>query len=134
MNYFKLIRGYNAEDYISIDETELDKAYYAFLEKKDGVYSGGAVRGSEIIAIQPDFHKIMGWNRGYKLQELDFAELNERGIDRKCQFLLSNTKEKVQFLIKTNQLNLLGKPVEGFDKLLPKIDGEGMKSIGEIMS
>lgn len=130
--HFKIIRGYGAEDYISIREDELEKAFYAFLAKKDAVYSGGAVRGSEIIAIQPDFHATMGWNRGYKLGADDYAELRERGVESSHAKLLAHTKEKVQYLIETSQVDLIGKNA---DVNLPPPKEErigGMKSIGDI--
>lgn len=111
MTYYKIIRGYGAEDFIRIDETELEKANYAFLAKKDAIYSGGSVRGSEILAIQPDYHRIMGWNTGYKLGVDDFAELRAKGIEKKCLGLLSSSKEKVQYLISTKQENLIGRNV-----------------------
>jgi len=131
MNYYKIVRGYNAEDYIEIDETELDKSFYAFLTKKDSVYSGGAVRGSEIIAIQPDNHRMMKWNRGYKLTALDYEELNSKGIDRDCKLQLSHSKEKVTYLIKVNKPELLGKDIP---ELPQRRDTEGLKSIGEVVS
>lgn len=112
MRYYKLIRGYSAEDYIEIDETELEKAYGAFLMKKDGVYSGGAVRGSDIIAIQPDYHQAMGWNRGYKLGADDYAEISSRGIDRKHLNYLGEVKNRVQYLISQNKTDLIGKNIE----------------------
>lgn len=123
MKYYKIIRGYGVEDYIELDETELEKAYYAFLEKKDGIYSGGAVRGSEILAVQPDYHRAMGWNRGYKLGQDDYAELSRKGVDRSHMNYLGDTKIKVDYLIRTNQLNLIGKNV--------KIKGEQPKEIFE---
>jgi len=109
---YKIIHGYDAEDYIQIDDSELEKAFYCFLMKKDGVYSGGAVRGSQIMAIQPDYHRAMGWNRGYKLCANDYEELSQKGIDRKHHRLLSETKEKVQYLIDTKQEHLIGKNAE----------------------
>lgn len=118
MNY-KIIRGYNAEDYLEINENELEKAYYCFLEKKDSIFSGGAIKGSQILAIQPDFHKTMGWNRGYKLEVDDFAELSQKGIDKKMQKKLSEAKERVQYFISTNQTDLIGKNTE-----VPKINNE----------
>lgn len=107
-NYFKIIRGYNAEDYLEIEESELEKSLYCFLEKKDSVFSGGAIRGSQIIAIQPDFHRTMGWNRGYKLCAEDFEELRQKGVDKKCNNLLSSAKQRVQYLVSTKQENLIG--------------------------
>lgn len=112
MKNYKLIRGYDAEDYIEIAEPELEKAYYCFLEKKDAVFSGGAIRGSQILAIQPDYHKSMGWNRGYKLGAADYAELSEKGTDRAHMHLLADVKGRVQHLITTNQTELIGKNVD----------------------
>lgn len=122
--YYKLIRGYDAEQYIEIEESELDKAYYCFLEKKDSVFSGGAIRGSQILAIQPDFHRTMGWNRGYRLESVDYEDLRDKGVDRKMQNALSTSKERVDYLMRTNQLHLLGKPVEGFDEI-KKVESRG---------
>ena len=112
MRYYKIIRGYGSEDFVEIDETELEKACYAFLAKKDGIYSGGAARGSAIMAIQPDYHRVMGWTRGYKLEALDFAELSDRGVDRNHTAFLSETKDQVQYLMQTNQLGLIGQNAE----------------------
>lgn len=106
---FKIIFGYDAEDYLGIDETELEKAYYCFLEKKDSIFSGGAVRGSNIMAIQPDYHAAMGWNRGHKLGGDDYAELKVKGIERKHSLYLSETKSHVQSLIQSGQTHLIGK-------------------------
>jgi hypothetical protein len=130
--YYKIIRGYSAEDYIEIDSSELEKAYYCFLEKKDGVYSGGAVKGSEILAIQPDYHRIMGWNRGHKLDSYDYAELAEKGIDRKTRTALITTQDKVKYLIQTKQTHLIGQNVELPDaniKALPKDIQEGFAGL-----
>jgi len=132
MKYYKLIRGYSAEDFIGIDETELEKATYCFLEKKDAAYSGGSVRGSEIIAIQPDYHRTMGWNRGYKLGPEDFAELSAKGVDKACQHALSEAREKVLFLMHTKQIHLLGKPVPGFESKELR-SGAGVKTVAELM-
>lgn len=103
MKYYKIVFGYDAEDYIGIDETELKKAYYAFLAKKDAVYSGGAVRGAQITAIQPDYHRAMGWNRGWKLGPDDYAQLTEEGVDRAHTHYLNEVKEEVKALISSGQ-------------------------------
>ena len=124
--YYKIIRGYGNEDYLEIEDSELEKAYYCFLEKKDSIFSGGAIKGSQILAIQPDFHKTMGWNRGYKLDEYDYADMNEKGIDRKLQNKLAEAKEKVQYLIETNQTHLIGKNAD-----FPRIENSKEKEISE---
>lgn len=129
--YYKIIHGFGVEDYIAIDETELQKAYYCFLEKKDSIFSGGAIKGSQILEIKPDFHRIMGWNRGHKLGADDYEELGQKGIDRKTQHFLSATKDVVQHLIETKQTHLIGKAsLLTNQPSLPR--SGGMKSIAEI--
>jgi hypothetical protein len=115
--YYKLIRGYGVEDYIEIDEKELEKAYYCFLQKKDAIFSGGAIRGSQIMAIQPDYHKTMGWNRGYKLEALDYSDLREKGIDKKAQQQLETIKRRVIYLVENKKENLIGQNLE-----IPELD------------
>lgn len=129
--FYKIIRGYDAENYIPIDASEVQKAYYCFLQKKDSIFSGGAIKGSEIVMISPDFHRIMGWNRGYKLGVDDFEELAQKNIDKKCQSFLSMTKEAVQYLIETKQENLIGKYVLPERKTNQGI--EGMRKIGDMV-
>jgi hypothetical protein len=110
--YYKLKIGYGLEEYIQITRDELEKATYCFLTKKDSVYSGGACKGSEILAIQPDFHRVMNWNRGWKLTGDDYDELRQKGIDRKMNKELEDTKIKIQYLIETRQENLIGKNIQ----------------------
>ena len=109
--FFKIIWGYEAEDYTEIDETEVEKAEYAHLTKKDAIYSGGSVSGSRIIAVAEDYHRAMGWNRGYKLGALDYEELKEKGIDREYRKFLAEKKDKVHYLIETKQEHLIGKNI-----------------------
>lgn len=108
MKYFKLIQGYGAEDYVSITEHELDKAQYCFLEKVDSMFSGGSVRGAEIKAIKEDFHRTMGWTRGYKLGASDYEELSQKGIDYKMRDMLAESKDRVIYLVKAGKPQLIG--------------------------
>lgn len=75
MKYFKIVWGYDNEDMLSIDETELNKAMQCFITKKDGVFKEGPMKGDRIITIQPDYHRLMGWNRGHKLGPEDYKEI-----------------------------------------------------------
>lgn len=127
--YYKIIHGFGVEDYIEIEASELQKAFYCFLEKKDAIFSGGAIRGANIHEIKPDYHRTMGWVRGYKLTGRDFEDMN--GIDRKLQHFLAKTKDVVQHLISTNQLQLIGKAEVNLTNH-PQVGGGGMKQIGEI--
>lgn len=125
--YYKILHGFGPEDSIEIEESEVQKAYVAFLQKKDAVYSGGAIKGERIIEIKPDFHRTMGWNRGYSLGSDDFEELSQKGIDRKMQHFLAEAKDKVQYLISTNQLHLLGTNFE-----LPKVSNTFSEEVKQL--
>lgn len=106
--FYKIQTGYGVNDYVEITEDELEKAFYCFLEGKNSIYSGGAVKGASIISIKPDFHRIMGWNKGYKLGPEDYGELAEKQIDLKTQRKLSDVKQRVEYLMQSNQTNLIG--------------------------
>lgn len=110
--YFKLVWGYSPEDYVEIEHDELEKAYYCFLARKDGVFSGGGVQGNKIIVIQPDYHRVMGWNRGHKLDNYDYAELREKGIENSCRDIMLDTKLKVEYLVRNNKTELIGKNID----------------------
>lgn len=130
--HYKILHGFSPEDYIEIEENEVQKAFGAFLQKKDAVFTGGAIRGNLIQAIKPDFHKTMGWNRGYKLDNFDYEELSQKGIDKKANDYLSACKDVVQGLIESKQEHLIGK-YEINVKEVKVGDRGGMKSIGEII-
>lgn len=127
--FYKIIHGFGVEDYIQIEASELQKAYYCFLMKKDAVFSGGAIKGTQILEIKPDYHRAMNWNIGYKLGVDDYEELKRKGIDRKMTHFMLGEKEKVQYLIETNQPELLGKDFE-LPKLENKISDE-VKALGD---
>jgi hypothetical protein len=133
MKYFKVIKGFRTDEFIPIDETELDKAIYAHLTGKVVSFNNGSINGDAINSVMPDWHRAMGWNYGHIMQTDDWDEIRSKGIENKYAGAIGESKEKVQYLIETNQLHLLGKPVEGFEP--KKIDGDrgDMKSIGDVM-
>ena len=110
--YFKIQVGYDQSQYIEINEDELEKAYYCFLHKKDSLFSGGAVKGENILYILPDYHRIMGWNKGWKLTIDDEIELKEKKISNKCRDLISSAQEKVKLVVKEDKTDLIGKTIE----------------------
>lgn len=109
--YFKIKLGYNNE-FLSIDENELETALFAFITDGKAVFKNGVVRGKDIISITEDWHKEMGWNKEYKLEALDYSDMTEKGITAKYSGIIGKAKEKVQYLITTNQTHLIGKDFE----------------------
>jgi len=101
--FYKVVWGFDAEDYVPIDESELEKAIYAHATGKTAIFSEGSISGSKIIAIQPDYHRAMGWSPGWKLGADDFNELADKGIDRAHRDHLSLAKERVHDMIATGK-------------------------------
>jgi hypothetical protein len=116
MRYFIIKTGYGENEFIKIDESELETALYAFMSDSKGVFKNGVVRGKDIIAIREDWHREMGWNYTHVMEVEDWAELMDRGVSSKYAGAIQGAKEKVQYLMQTDQLNLLGKPVPEIDK------------------
>ena len=134
--YFKIKIGYGASDFVSIDETELEKAYGVFLTDGKGIFSGGTVRGQDIIAIQEDWHRAMGYNPEWKITAVDRNEIAKCGVEREYQGVLAKVSRKVQYLVQNNQSQLIGKNVD-----IPELEtqehkalGEGSKQLAEKMS
>ena len=107
MRYFKIKTGFKDEDFISIDETELEAAMYAFMTDSKVICKNGMVHGRNIISITEDWHKEFGWNYGYKLLPEDFEEINTKATHYRG--LIAQVKDNVQNIINTNQRELLGK-------------------------
>lgn len=114
MNYFKIKTAYN--EFINIDSiSDLEKAQYAFLTDGKVIFSNGKLcRGKDIMGISEDYHKEMNWNDSHKIDEDDLNQLKQKGVIQKYNGLIARAKETVQYLIETNQANLVGK---GFDLL-----------------
>lgn len=133
--HYKIVFGYEPENYIPIEVDELEKAIYAHMTLSRAAFKEGSVdfsRGG--IMIQPDFNKAMGWNRGYKLGADDYAELAQTGADRLHERNYAKVKERVEYLKSTNKTDLIGKnvPLPELDKPRNENRGEGMKRIRDI--
>lgn len=125
MRYFKIKTGYGANEYVSINETELEKAYGVFLTDGKGVFSGGVVRGQDIIGIQEDWHRAMGYNPLYKLQAEDMNEIQKQ-VGKEYAGMLEHASARVKYLIENNQTHLIGKNVA-----IPELEVHEHKALSE---
>lgn len=108
MRYFKVKIGYSADEFVSIDETELEKAVYAFASESKAIFKNGVVRGKDIIGITEDWNKAMGWNPLHKMTTEDFADVNRRiGSDYKG--VIAAAKDRVQMYIANGKVDMIGK-------------------------
>lgn len=106
MKYFKVKIGYGANEFISVDETELPMAMRAMINGKVGSFKEGAVAGKSIMAITPDWNKVMGYNRDCQLTGEDYNYIGDKRVDEYRDFIASTKLEvEKQLLGGQNLLN-----------------------------
>jgi len=104
----KIICGFDAEQKFTINDEEAHKAYYLFLHPNErAVFSNGvALVGKDIKSIIPDYHATMGWNPTHELDDDDWNEIRQKGVDRKLRDILYEAKDKA-YIGKPNETKLL---------------------------
>lgn len=125
--YFKVWRDYN--NYVPIDETEFEKAQWAFEKGGGAMFDLGSI--GVVKDVTPDFNRELGWYSDYKSTPDDNADID--AIRPKYQKYIHTIKEKIQYLKSTNQTNLIGKNVEIPELSAPKdnpLSGE-IKSLSD---
>lgn len=85
--YFTVVT--NTWKEISIDESELAKAMWAFLKDTGAVFKNGACQ--KIMSITPDKIKSIGWNEGYKPIPEEMKYIQEE-FGRSFESLIAGTK------------------------------------------
>lgn len=109
--YFKVKIGYGENEFVAIDEDELQTAFHAYLTDAKAVFRNGIARGKDIIAITEDWHKAMGWNYAHVLGQEDWAQLERDGVKRQYAGVIETAKNHVKTMIETNQTHLIGKTI-----------------------
>lgn len=94
MKYFRVKIGYGANDFISIDETELAKALRAQIKGTVAVFNEGSIAGNSIISILPDYQRVMDWNRDHQLSGEDYEYIGKTRQDE-YRNLIEKTKIEV---------------------------------------
>lgn len=90
--YFKVKIGFDKNDVIKIDETELAMAIRAQIGGKVAVFKGGTVAGNNIISILPDYNRELGLNSTYQLTDEDFRELGKKRVEEYRMLVEKETK------------------------------------------
>lgn len=114
--FFIIKTGFNAEDFIQITNKELDKAIYCQIAGITGIFDDGTINGKHIISIKEDWNRQMGWNRGYKLADSDYAAIRADSVCDSYKGLIAQAKQNVNYLISIGRTDLIGK-VETFRDL-----------------
>lgn len=89
--YYKVIHGFGSDDYISITADELPRAAKAQVTGQVVFFKEGSIGGNLIQKIVPDFGRMLGLNRGYKLSGEDYKLLSEE-VTNNAFTLLEDTK------------------------------------------
>ncbi len=130
MKYYRIKIGYRNTEFISIDETELETAIYAFTTDSKGMFKSGVVRGKDIIAITPDYHKALGLkNENWEFEEEDWEEVSRLGLKKSLIETYESTSKKVKYLISTKQEHLIGKNVN-----LPALENNKVSEVTKSLS
>lgn len=119
MKYFKVVYGYNQDDYIEIKGDELTKAVALFLEGSGkGVFDNGMIRGQDILRIIPDWNTEFGYNKGYKMTPEDYGDIpQELEVGYKKAYDIA--KDIVRYALENNQPELITMPASKALEQLP---------------
>lgn len=98
--YFRVKTGFKDDEFLSIDEHEVEIALRAQITGRVAVLKSGTVSGNHIISITPDYQKEMGWAHDYHLTGEDMGEIGKEKIDEYRNFL-AEKKGKVYVLLGT---------------------------------
>jgi len=120
--FFRVRYGYNVYDQVSIEEDEVEKAIYAQRKKIPAQIGNKYINGSNIIVIEPHYHKHTGWHDFYEPKDGD----DWKQIERDCPSydgIVDYYRDRVNYLISNNQEHLIGKNAE-LPVLLPNMKTE----------
>ena len=129
--YYKLVFGFNEEDYLSITSDELHKAQVIAIEGGKAIFEEGFFnnRGNDVMRIVPDWHRVRGWNKGYKMSELDHEDVKE--LIEPYRKTLANSKLLAEFIIRENRRDLLSQPASEAFKEIKQLQSPVHKELSD---
>ena len=127
--YFKVVYGFDEDEFLPIEENELKRAIYAHLTGKKAAFQSGSVSGDKIIVVKPDWNKAMGWNAGYKPMPEEMGEI-EATVGKKYLGIVAQAKQEVEGYIRSGQLDKLNTPLI---ENPAKKHTDGLTSIGQLL-
>jgi hypothetical protein len=96
--YFKVKTGVMDDDYIEINEDELERAHTCVAGRKMFIGSRGTftVSDTKSISIVPDFARMLGLPRMSKLTFSDYEELDRNGATKRAYAHMDAVKRKLR--------------------------------------
>lgn len=120
MKKFKIVYGYGEDDYITISGNELHKAIALFMEKNGrAVFENGAIRGQDIMRIEPDWHAVKNWNKSWKMTPDDYEDI--KPLEADYRETRKKAEDIAKFAINNNQRFLLSIPATEAYSKIPQI-------------
>jgi len=117
--FYKIVFGFNEGDYLPIMGEELHKAQVIAIQGGKATFKAGFFnnRGNDVMRIVPDWHKARGWNKGHKMDEFDYKDIEP--LQEDYLKTLENGKFLAEFIIKNNRNDLLQIPAtEAFREVM----------------
>lgn len=105
---FKIITGYNEQQFFRIEADELHKAYFVFMNENSRTIfkNGRTLLHRELLKIEPDVNYVMGWLPDYKLAGEDFKIIEENTICKKMEYDTRLARDVAYKITSPQQLNM----------------------------
>ena len=97
MKYFRVKYGYGKDEFVSVDENEVRVALSAQVSGQVAVFKEGTIAGNSIIAVLPDFNRLLGYNRDYVMGGEDYSQISA-SVQAEHHTLIENAKRTLQGL------------------------------------
>lgn len=100
MKYYRVYLGY--DKFISVNEEQLPKVIRSKAEGATVLLPQALIDGKYISLIEPDIHKMMGWNEGYKITAEDNNYIDKEKVTQHKFFLeetingLNNSQNRIE--------------------------------------
>lgn len=108
---WRIIYGYNPNDYLAIGEEYIEKAKYAFYTGKIFNHPQKIIKGSEIKRIEPDIRYYTGWYDTYEPKEAeDFKQIHRDVPMREIEERSLTADKRVRYVIEHKKPALLANP------------------------
>ena len=110
VKYYKIVYGYGEGDYLPITSDELHKAFFIAMQGGKAIFESGFFqnRGQDVMRIVPDWHRVRGWNRGWKMTLDDFEDI--KSLEESYLKTLENGKLLAEYIVREGRQELLSKP------------------------
>lgn len=123
MKYFKIVYGFDGDtQYHQINGNELHKANFVCMTNGKAMFESGFFNNQSgyALRIEPDWHRVNDWNRGYKMEAVDYEDVEY--LQKSYRETLEKGKLLAEYIVKNNRIDLLKLPANEALLQLPEIE------------